>query len=110
MNGLELEIMNQAVRLLVLEDDPEDFMLLSGMTSRFVELKAEVIRASTFEEGLQMLSQSVFDAVVVDYRLGARDGLEFIVEARARGFRSPMIFLTGQGAQELDLAALRLGA
>ena len=110
MNGTELLTMSQPVRVLVLEDDPDDFLLLCGMTSRFAELEAELTRASSYDEGMQMLSQAQFDAVFVDYRLGARDGLEFITEARAKGIRYPMVFLSGQGATDVDVAALRLGA
>jgi CheY-like chemotaxis protein len=98
------------MKLLVLEDDAEDFLLLSRMAAQFRDLKADVMRATSYAEALQILKESYFDAVLVDYYLGAQDGLEFIGEARAEGVRCPMILLTGQGGGDVDLEALRLGA
>lgn len=99
-----------SLRVLVLEDDGEDYLLLSRHFGRLSGLKTELTHAESYDEGLEMLSQSAFDAVIVDYRLGARDGLEFIAEARDRGAACPMILLTGKGDADADLAALRVGA
>lgn len=102
--------LNSSIRLLVLEDDGEDFLILSRILEKLPELKAVPVRASGFDEGLEMMRQALFDAVVVDFRLEARDGLEFISEARSQGQRCPMILLTGKGASNTALAALRQGA
>ncbi len=110
MDTLEAMSTGLALRALVIEDDAEDYLLLSRMFKQLKAIKVEPIRASSHEEGLEMLKQSAFDAVFVDYRLGARDGLEFIVDARSLGCRCPMILLTGQGGADIDVAALRLGA
>ena len=50
------------------------------------------------------------DVVIVDYRLGARNGLELVREAVHLGCGMPFIVLTGEGNREIDLEAMRAGA
>ncbi len=46
----------------------------------------------------------------LDYHLGARTGLELLREALARGCRTPIIMLTGNGDSEVDVMAMEAGA
>ena len=46
----------------------------------------------------------------MDYRLGARDGLELLRTAIAGGCRAPIIIMTGQGDHAIDLQAMQEGA
>jgi light-regulated signal transduction histidine kinase (bacteriophytochrome) len=46
----------------------------------------------------------------VDYRLGARDGVELVETAFKNGCRAPMIVLTGQGDRLIDMRAMEVGA
>ena len=50
------------------------------------------------------------DVYLVDYRLGARDGLEMVQEANAQGCVAPIILLSGQDDPEIDLRAMSAGA
>jgi signal transduction histidine kinase len=51
------------------------------------------------------------DVVLVDYRLGARDGIEWLTEVKNAGCELPVIMLTGQAAdQAIDFAAMEAGA
>jgi PAS domain S-box-containing protein len=102
--------LDRAIQVLVLEDDQEDFLLLSRMMAHFTDLKTEVVRVTEYTDGLGMLRESFFDAVLVGHRWGGKDGLKFIGDARAEGYRCPMILLTHQGRPEVDLEALRQGA
>ena len=56
------------------------------------------------------MGQDRHDAYLVDYRLGERDGLELLREAIARGCKAPIIILTSQGDQAVDVAAMQAGA
>jgi signal transduction histidine kinase len=47
---------------------------------------------------------------LVDYRLGARTGIELLRETRARGRSGPVILFTGQGRSRTDVEALDAGA
>ena len=62
------------------------------------------------EEAISELSENKHDICLLDYRLGASDGLEVLKRAVANGFRGPIIMLTGQSDEALDSAALDAGA
>jgi signal transduction histidine kinase len=65
---------------------------------------------STYEAGLETIRRASHDVYLLDYRLGARDGLELLRDAIACGCRAPVILLTGQGDEEVDREAMRAGA
>ena len=46
----------------------------------------------------------------MDYRLGARNGVQLLQAALAQGCGAPIIILTGLGEQQVDLAAMKAGA
>jgi len=56
------------------------------------------------------LQHSRFDACLLDFRLGARDGLELLGQAVAQGCRIPIIMLTGQPDRAIDHATMQAGA
>src|SRR5207237_7264187 len=47
---------------------------------------------------------------LVDYRLGAQNGIDFLRAALEQGCQAPIILLTGQGEREIDLEAMKAGA
>ena len=51
-----------------------------------------------------------FDVAFFDYWLGARDGLSLLREIRQRGVDTPVIVLTGRGAEEVAVEAMKAGA
>ena len=97
------------LRLLVVEDDDEDFLLLQDMLAR--DAKALTLEhASTLAEALQRSASHSFDLFLLDYRLGADSGLELMRRLKAQGVAAPMIFLTGQGDEDTAVEAMKLGA
>ena len=51
-----------------------------------------------------------YDAVLLDYRLGTDDGLIWLKEFKRRPECPPVIFMTGQGNEEIAVKALKAGA
>lgn len=51
-----------------------------------------------------------YDAVLLDYMLGAEDGLEWLKEFKRFPDCPPIIFMTGQGNEEVAVRALKSGA
>jgi signal transduction histidine kinase len=99
----------QPIRVLIVDDDEDDFVLARGLLDQAAPSYV-VEWASSYEEGLARLEAESFDACLVDYRLGARDGVALIAEAGARGLLVPSILLTGDGSLEVDLAGMAAGA
>lgn len=98
------------LRILVVEDDEEDFFITRVLLARAGSFKSELDWARTYEEGLEAIRAKPYDVCLVDYRLGAQTGLDLLREASERGAMAPMILLTGQGDLEVDLSAMSAGA
>jgi PAS domain S-box-containing protein len=97
-------------KILLIDDDEDDYVLIRDMLSETQQAGYKLDWAPTFDAGLQALGREEHDAILLDYRLGPRSGLELLREAMTRGFRAPIIVLTGQGAYSVDVEAMRAGA
>ncbi|MBA3459119.1 MAG: response regulator [Deltaproteobacteria bacterium] len=97
------------IRVLLVEDDEEDYLLTRKLLKDNPETTFEVTWARTYEAAIEELEKP-YQAVLVDYRLGAHSGLDLIATAVADGFAAPMILLTGNGDYNVDKLAMKLGA
>lgn len=72
--------------------------------------KCDLEWVNNYQAARSAIARQQHDIYLVDYRLGAHNGLELLREAIANGCSSPMILLTGQGDWEIDLEAMKAGA
>jgi diguanylate cyclase (GGDEF)-like protein/PAS domain S-box-containing protein len=101
---------NQLLKVLLIEDDEDDFLLTSELLDEVKGTDYEVAWVSRYSEALPALMVGDHDVCLIDYRLGEGDGITLIREARSKGCSTPMILLTGQGDADVDLAATEAGA
>ena len=101
---------NGTVRVLLIEDDPDDYYLTRELLGDDPENKIVLEWVSDFDAGLEAITRGEHDAFLVDYRLGKGDGLKLLREGLRLGCKAPMILLTGQGDRDLALQALDAGA
>ncbi len=97
-------------RVLLIDDDRLQCQLTKASMAQFWLEKFEVDWADTYEEGLKKLLSGEFSACLLDYQLGERDGLMLLREALAAGCRVPIIFLTAEKDDSIDLKAMDAGA
>jgi PAS domain S-box-containing protein len=102
--------MIEKIKVLLVDDDEDDFILTKDLLSEIEDGKFELEWAPTFGDALQKLFENVHDIFLVDFRLGEHSGLQLIHEAGKKGIRKPFILLTGQDDRGLDLLALKAGA
>lgn len=98
------------INVLIIEDDEDDFFIARSLLSKTTGVRCDLDWAQSFEEGLEAITTRAYDVCLVDYRLGARNGLELLREASEQGVDTPMILLTGQGDLQVDLEAMMAGA
>jgi len=98
------------INVLVVEDDDDDYVLVQDLFKEIGNERYQLQRAATYEEALKMMSPCEFDVCLLDYRLGAHDGLELMRDLQKRGYQCPMILLTGQADEEIDRMAMKAGA
>jgi PAS domain S-box-containing protein len=97
-------------KILVVEDDEEDFFLTSHALTKAQNGKISIEWASTYIAAQEAIHTKNYDAVLVDYDLGGENGLELIREAVASHSAMPFILFTGRGSSEVDLEAMQAGA
>ncbi|MEY4686022.1 MAG: hypothetical protein RIR76_45 [Verrucomicrobiota bacterium] len=99
-----------ARRVLLIDDDRLQHRRTAAHFAAFQGEHFELEWAGSYEDGLARLLTAGHAVCLLDYQLGARDGLQLIREAAARGCETPIIFLTAESAERVDLAAMEAGA
>jgi PAS domain S-box-containing protein len=97
-------------RILHIDDDEEDFILVRAMLSQAQSVRISLDWASSLTAGREKLLANTYDAVLVDYDLGVVTGIELIREMVARDYAAPLILYTGRGSYEVDVEAMQAGA
>ena len=89
----------------------DDYSLLK-VAKQCLEMQGpfQVDTASSVEEALEKMKKETYDAVVSDYQMPGKDGLEFLKELRQSGNTVPFLIFTGKGREEVAIKALNLGA
>lgn len=98
------------LRVLIVDDAEADFLCARELLAQATDTRFQTDWASSFDAGMRRLAAGVYDLCIVDYRLGSRDGLDFIRMAQRRGFETPIILASGQDGRRVDLEAMELGA
>jgi signal transduction histidine kinase len=98
------------LKILIIEDDEDDYYILKHNLVETHSVSYELEWKETFEAGLESLSRQQHDVYLVDYNLGEHNGLEFVREAVRLDCKAPVIVMTGQGGQLVDIAAIESGA
>jgi signal transduction histidine kinase/HPt (histidine-containing phosphotransfer) domain-containing protein len=105
-----MEMKCETIKVLLIDDDEDDYILTRELLSEVKLGKYALDWASSYEEGLMIVTRREHHVCLVDYHLGERSGVELIREARASGLNTPMILLTGQGNHDVDVEATQAGA
>jgi PAS domain S-box-containing protein len=97
-------------RVLLIEDDEDDYTFLQSVFSQISSTAFRLEWVDTYEAGLRGICRAEHDVYLLDYRLGARNGLDLLREAVGRRCEKPIILLTGQGGYDVDVKAMEAGA
>lgn len=97
-------------RVLVIDDDRLQFRLVQQHFKNFQRGSYELDWCETYEDGLVHLLTGDYAVCLLDFRLGDKDGLQLIREAAAAGCRTPIVFLTAESSDNIDIQAMEAGA
>ncbi len=100
----------QPIKLLLVEDDEDDFIIARDLLNEIDAENYELIWANNLHEARIELTSNFYDVCLVDYTLGSEDGLSLLTEAKNLNYNCPFIMLTGQDNPQLDKEALNAGA
>jgi signal transduction histidine kinase len=99
----------QNIRLLLIDDDEEEFLLTRDLLSDIAHVNYEVSWVDNAVDGMKGIMQNKFDAFLVDYYLGAETGIDLIKKA-VKITSKPLILLTGRIDIAIDEEAKASGA
>jgi two-component system chemotaxis response regulator CheY len=94
-------------RILVADDDPLIRALIS--VSLGASCKLEMVEATDGTETLRRLRTAEFDAVILDWQMPGKSGLEIVRTIRSRGSRMPILMITAEARKNHVIEALKAG-
>jgi CheY-like chemotaxis protein/Flp pilus assembly protein TadD len=94
--------------VLFVDDEPALLEIFSLMAERSREVKMQT--ASSAKDGLRLLKEQAFDAIIVDYDMPEINGIQFLKILRSSGNTTPVILYTGAGREHTAIEALNNGA
>jgi len=98
------------IKILIIDDDEDDFFITSEYLKPIQEYQMQIDWCYRFNDAIQHLQNRNYDMYFVDYRLGAKTGLDFLKEAVRLGCEEPIVLLTGKGNKDVDIEAMQMGA
>ncbi|HQI14542.1 MAG TPA: PAS domain S-box protein [Methanolinea sp.] len=99
---------SKAYSVLYIDDDKDLLLLGKAFLERMGDFSVEVTGSA--KEGLALLAEKKFDAVISDYQMPSMTGLDLLKAIRAKGDGIPFIIFTGRGREEVVIEALNAGA
>lgn len=97
-------------KVLLVEDDEDDCILTSDYLQQVSNYTFDIQWINNADNALELLKKNKHDICLLDYQLGATNGLSVLAQAINAGCSIPIIMLTGQSDSQLDDDALDAGA
>jgi PAS domain S-box-containing protein len=98
------------LKVLIIDDDEDDYFITSQYLHDINSINVSCSWCYNIKDAQDKLRSNAYDLYFLDYRLGAKTGLELLREAINNGCYKPIVLLTGKGTQEIDKLAVENGA
>jgi len=94
--------------VLYVDDEPGLLDIGKLFLERTGQFRVDTI--TSVSAALSLLGVKSYDAIISDYQMPVRDGIDFLRSVRALGNDIPFILFTGRGREEIVIRALNEGA
>ncbi|RYF90227.1 MAG: response regulator, partial [Chitinophagaceae bacterium] len=101
---------NTRIKIMIVDDDQDDFIITSEYIRHIPGTSFEIDWCPRYNDALKYMTTRSHDLYFVDYRLGAKSGVDLLKEALQNNVEEPIILLTGKGNYNVDIEAMQLGA
>ncbi len=98
------------IKILIVDDDQDDFIITSEYIRHIPNTAFQIDWCPKYDLALGFMNACSYHLYFVDYRLGAKSGVDLLKEALSLGCEDPIILLTGKGNYAVDIEAMQLGA
>lgn len=96
--------------MLIIDDDEEDYMIVRDLLDDIALGSFVTDWAGSYQAGAELLAKNQHDLCLMDFKLGAGDGIELVRRASELGFSGPIILLSGVHHGAVDMQAMEAGA
>ena len=110
MDELNQKNESPITHVLLIEDDEDDYIIIRDQLEEITTTRYNLTWVTEYEEALRALESQNHSVCLLDFLLANYEGLDLLKEAKSRKLGIPIIFLTGQGRYEIDMAAMKEGA
>lgn len=100
----------QHIRVLVVEDDEDDWLLTRKIFESIPRSTFIVEWSSSYDDALDKIEADEHDVYLIDYRLGEHTGTDILEHVHPERRRQPFILMTGVSDSDLEWRSLRLAA
>lgn len=96
----------ETVEVLLVDDDCDEYLLTKPLVESCTPAILRLSWAADRDEMLEHIENEQVDVILMDYRLGAENGVDLIQELTRAGSHIPFVLLTGVANRAIDVAAL----
>ncbi len=101
---------NSPVSILVIDDDEDDFFIIKQYLNKIEGHQFIIDWCNIYQEAANLICEKKYDLYLVDYFLGAKTGMELIIDSINNNCEEPFILLTGNGNRAIEIQAIESGA
>lgn len=101
--------MDDAIKILLLEDNAGDVLLLRETLRTVSEFPYELQDASSLEDGKRLFESASFDIILLDLSLPDSRGMDTVSSARQFAPELPIVVLTNLDDEAQGMEAIRMG-
>jgi signal transduction histidine kinase/FixJ family two-component response regulator len=102
--------MEKHTKILLIEDNPGDAYLIKEQLKEFANFRHEFKRAETLNEALSILTEQLFDVILLDLGLPDSDGIHTFLRIYNKNPLIPIIIFTAQSDETIWSYAVKNGA
>ncbi|PLS81192.1 hypothetical protein CYG49_02565 [Candidatus Saccharibacteria bacterium] len=99
-----------ASKIMLIDDDEDDYLIVKSIISKIPNAEFLLTWCHSYDDAKTIVQQNDYDLFLIDYRLGAHNGLELLMIAEPQKRAEPFIMLTGAGDNVIEQQAMQLGA
>ncbi|TMI65857.1 MAG: PAS domain S-box protein [Bacteroidetes bacterium] len=98
------------IRIAIVEDDEDDFLIIKDYISEIEGSNFVVDWHNDYDAAIEAIKKKQYNIYFVDYFLWEKTGLDLLDEVEALKYTDPIILLTGLGNKSIDIKAMEKGA